>query len=179
VRPSRRLLAVALVAFVALAAAVGGAVAGAGALTVRATPKRITPAGVGGVKLGRTYTALRRDHLVGRIHRGCELDGPNARAAVLRAPLKGFVAFTQSSPRKVTTIGVSGGATARGIGIGASQARVRRAFPKATVDHSTESQFDVTLVTVPRSGGGPLQFAIVSMTKTVTMIGIPRITFCE
>jgi hypothetical protein len=168
-----------VVSLVAVAGIVVLGAAVAPALTARATPKRITPAGVGAVKLGRTYKALRADHLVAQAIRGCQLDGPNARSAALRSPLSGFVELTQSSPRRVTTIAVRGGATARGIGIGASLARVRRAFPKAVVDHRTESRFDVTLVKVPKGGGGPLQFAVIAMTKTVTTIGIPRITFCE
>jgi hypothetical protein len=41
------------------AAVLAAATATAPALTVRATPKRITAAGVGAVKLGATYTSLR------------------------------------------------------------------------------------------------------------------------
>lgn len=170
-----RLLRAALVAFVATALLTAAV---APAITTRATPRRITPSGVGAVKLGKTYTALRRAKAVGRITRGCELEGSNARQAPLRSPLKGFVEFSQSSPRKVTNISIRGGAKARGIGIGASQARVKRAFPKVRFDRSRESRYDVILAKVPRSGGGPFEFAIVSMTKTVTAIGIPKITFC-
>jgi hypothetical protein len=167
------LTCIATVAAIALGAAV------APALTVRATPKRITPSGVGAVKLGRTYRALRAAHLIGGLRPGCELEGATARSAVLRAPLKGFVDFTHATPPKVAAIAVRGGATARGIGIGASLARVRRAFPRATVDRSQESRLDVILVKVPKGGGGPLELALVSMTKTVTQIGIPRLKFCE
>jgi hypothetical protein len=171
-----RLLKAALVTFVAVALV---AAAVAPAVTTRATPRKITGSGVGTVKLGKTYTALRRARAVGRITRGCELEGPNARQAPLRAPLKGFVDFSQSSPRRVTNIAIRGGATARGVGIGASQARVKRAFPKVRFDRSKEARFDVIIGKVSRSAGGPFEFAIVSMTKTVTAIGIPKITFCE
>lgn len=173
--PSRSSLAAAT----ALAAVAFGT-AGASALTQRAaTPQKITAAGVGAVKIGATYTSLRAAKLVGQIGPGCELAGPNTRSARLRSPLKGGVDFTQTSPRKVTSIAVTGGATARGVGIGTSATRIRRAYPKAVVDHSAESVFGITIYTVPKSGGGRLQFAVDKTTKKVTTIAIPAIAFCE
>ncbi|MEA2139867.1 MAG: hypothetical protein QOG56_3017, partial [Solirubrobacteraceae bacterium] len=168
-----------LLACAATAGAAVLATATAPALTVRATPKRITAAGVGAVKLGATYTSLRAAGLVGRIGPGCELAGPQARAASLRAPLRGTVDFTQTSPRKVAAITIRRGATARGVGIGASGAQVRRAYPKAIADHGTEAVFGITLLKVPRSGGGRIDFALDKTTKRVTLIAVPRLTFCE
>lgn len=161
------------------AAAALAATAAAPAQPVRATAAKITSAGVGGVTLGRTYTSLRAARLVGAIGPGCELAGPSTRSARLRSPLKGGVDFTQTSPRKVANIAVTGGATARGVGIGANASRIRQAYPKAVVDRSTESVFRITLYKVPRSGGGRLQFAVDTATKKVTTIGIPAIPFCE
>src|SRR5262249_15470244 len=106
----------ALAGCLALAAGMGDAVA---------SRAKITPAGVGAVKLGATYSELRARHLVGPIAKGCELAGPNARAASLSAPLKGGVDFTMSTPRKVVDIGVRGGATARGVGIGATIPQIK------------------------------------------------------
>jgi len=122
---------------------------------------------------------LRAQHLVGKITKGCELAGPNARSAPLSGPLKGSVDFTMTSPRKVTDIGVRGGATARGVGIGASIAKVKAAYPKARVDHSTDHTFGVTLVRVPKTGRGELEFAVDTKTHKVMVIGIPLIAFCE
>lgn len=175
--PGRRAPLVACL--LASAATALAAAAIAPALPVRATPQKITPAGVGAVKLGRTYTSLRAANLVGPIRPGCELAGPNTRSARLRSPLKGGVDFTQTSPRKVANIAVTGGATARGVGIGASASRIRRAYPKVVVDHSTESVFGITVYKVPSSGGGRLQFAVDAKTKKVTTIGIPVIPFCD
>src|SRR3954453_2625095 len=110
------------------------------AATQAAAPK-ITSKGVGGVKLGKTYKALHDAGLIGKIHAGCELGGPNTRSANLKAPLKGQVNFTLHSPRKVTDITVRGGATARGVGIGAKIKAIKAAFPKAKVDHSNEDTF--------------------------------------
>ncbi len=157
--------------------AVGGAVAPAE--TGQAAAKQITPAGVGAVKLGATFQDLRAQGLVGRIRRGCELGGPKTRSAKLLAPLKGGVNFTLTKPRKVTDIVVRGGARARGVGIGAKIPKIKAAFPKAVVDHSTDSVFGITLVKIPKSGGGRLQFAVSTTTKRTTLIGVPFIAFCE
>ncbi len=167
--------------------AVGVVVAGVGVLPLAAAvtpaktaaPASITPAGVDGVKLGMTYQQLRARRLVGQIHPGCEGGGPDTRAAALRAPLRGSVDFTLHAPRKVMNITISGGAQARGVGVGATLARVTAAYPKAKIDHSTESTFAITLIKVPRSGGGRLEFAVSTKTRRVTLIGIPFIAFCE
>jgi hypothetical protein len=161
------------------------ALAGAGTILLgvaaapAAAPKKITPAGVDGVKLGMTFAQLRTAHLVGKLRPGCELAGPNARSARLRAPLKGTINFTPTAPRKVTDITVTGGATARGVGIGATKAKILAKFPEAKLDHSTEATFGITLVRIPKTGGGKLRFAIDVVTHKVTLIGIPIIAFCE
>jgi len=169
--------------------AAAAALAGAGAIAIgaqaatgdsgHAAAKQVTSSGVGGVKLGATYRSLRTAGLVGPIRRGCEAAGPNARGAELRAPLDGVVDFTQSKVRKVQTIMVTRGAKARGVGVGSTQAAVRRAFPGARVDHSTDQVFGLTLVKVPRNAGGRLEFAVSTKTKKVEAIGIPNIPFCE
>ena len=146
---------------------------------VAAATQAITPAGVGKVKLGESYAQLRAKHLVGTIRKGCELAGPQARSANLRPPLNGGVDFTMSSPRKVVDISVRGGAAARGVGIGATLHDIKSAFPKAKVDHSTDGTFGLTLVRIPKNGGGRLQFAVDTKTHKVTLIGIPLIAFCE
>jgi hypothetical protein len=144
-----------------------------------AAAKRITASGVGAVKLGMTHRALRRRGLVGRIRRGCELGGPRTRSARLLAPLSGQVNYTLRNPRKVTDIIVRGGARARGVGIGARIRRIRAAFPKARVDHSTDRVFRLTLVRIPRNGGGRIMFGVSTRTKRTTVIGVPFIAFCE
>jgi hypothetical protein len=144
-----------------------------------AAAAKIAPTGIDGIKLGETYARLRNRHRVGRIGHGCELAGPNARSASLRAPLKGSVDFTMTTPRKVVNIGIRGGATARGVGIGATIAQIKAAYPKAKVDHSTEQTFAITLVRIPKNGGGRLQFAVDTMTHRVVIIGVPAIPFCD
>jgi hypothetical protein len=164
-----------LVLLLACAAALCSAAIAVGA----SSPKHITPSGVGGVKLGKTYKQLHNRHLIGSIRHGCELGGPNTRTARLRAPLKGSVNFTLTTPRKVTDITIRGGATARGVGIGATIAQIKAAFPKAKVDHSTDQTFLLTLVRIPKTGGGRLMFAVDTKTHKTTLIGIPIIAFCE
>jgi hypothetical protein len=166
-----------IVAGAALAALAIGPAAAPGE-SGHAAAKRITAAGVGKVKLGKTFRQLREAGLVGRLRRGCEL-AENTRSARLKAPLKGNVNFTQSSPRRVTDITIRGGAKARGVGIGATIPQIRAAFPKARVDHSTEDVFGITLVRIPKDGGGRIKFAVDVDTKKVTLIGVPFIAFCE
>ena len=143
-----------------------------------AATAKITPKGVDGVKIGRTFQALRADGLVGRLRPGCQL-APNTRLAKLKAPLHGTVDFTLTSPRKVNDILIRGGAKARGVGVGDRASKLRRAYPKAKFDHSTEDVFGITLVRVPKNGGGKLQFAVDENTHRVTLIGVPFIAFCE
>jgi hypothetical protein len=166
------------------AAAAAAAVLAVGAATAPGQPghaaaaKKITAAGVGKVKLGMTFQQLRDAGLVRKLRPGCEL-APNTRSARLRAPLKGSVNFTQDAQRKATDVTVRGGAKARGVGIGATIPQIKAAFPKAKVDHSTEAVFGITLVKIPKNGGGKLQFAVDVDSGKTDLIGVPFIAFCE
>jgi hypothetical protein len=144
-----------------------------------AAAPRITAAGVGVLKLGMTFPEARERGLVGKLRAGCPLGGPGTRSAQLLAPLEGSADLRPKSPYRVRSISVRGGAKARGIGIGARIRKIRAAFPKAKVDHSTDETFGVTLVRVPKGGGGGLQFAVSTKTKRATLIGVPFIPFCE
>lgn len=166
---------------VVILAGVGAAVL---VFTAPATPggpatERITPGAVGEVRVGAAYPRLREEGLVGRLRPGCELSGEGTRFARLRAPLRGSVDLTRGSPRRVKRIVVTGGATARGVGVGARLGRIRRSFPAARVSHRTDDLFGITLVSVPPRRGGSIQFAVSVRTKRVTLIGVPRIPFCE
>ena len=173
-----RLLA-STVAVVALGAIGIGAASAADPGASGAVAKKITPAGVGKVKLGMSYHQLRDQGLIGKIGPGCELGGPNTRSAKLLAPLKGAVDFTLSAPRKVTDIVVRGGAKARGVGIGDTIADIKAAYPKAKVNHATDDTFGVTLVAIPKGGGGKLRFAVDASARKITLVGVPLIAFCE
>jgi hypothetical protein len=144
----------------------------------RIAAKKITRNGVGQVKLGMTFQELREKRLVGKLRPGCEL-AENTRSARLRSPLRGIVNFTQSTPRKVTDISVRRGAKARGVGIGDRIRDIRDAFPRARVDHSTEDVFGITLVRIPRNGGGRIQFSVPLDTRRIDLIAVPFIAFCE
>ena len=140
----------------------------------------ITPVRVDGVHLGDTHADLRARGKVGPIRPGCEL-APNTRTAKLKAPLKGNVNYTLSSPRKVDNISITGGAKARGVGIGATIAQIRAKFPHAKVDHSTDQVFQLTLVKTPKrpNSGGRIMFGVSTQTHKTTIIGVPFIAFCE
>jgi hypothetical protein len=144
-----------------------------------AAPKKITAAGVDGIKLGAKHSRLYARGKLGRLRRGCELAGPGTRAARLRAPLKGTADMTRRDPRRVRSITVTGGATARGVGIGATIEEIMERFPGAKVDHGTDEVFLLTLVKVPRSAGGRIVFGVSTETDEITVIGVPYIAFCE
>jgi hypothetical protein len=143
-------------------------------------PAKISPERVDGVHLGDTHQDLRNRGKVGPIQPGCELGGPNTRSANLRPPLKGFVTYSLSSPRRVRAITVRGGARARGVGIGAKIPAILARFPNATVDHSTDQVFQLTLVMTPkRKNGHRIMFGVSTKTDRTTVIGVPGIAFCE
>lgn len=141
----------------------------------------ITPTRVDGVHLGDTHSDLRARGKVGPIRPGCELGGPNTRSAKLKAPLRGGVNYTLSSPRKVDSITITGGAKARGVGIGATIPQIKAKFPRAKVDHSTDQVFLLTLVRTPKrpQGRGRITFGVSTQTHKTTIIGVPFIAFCE
>jgi hypothetical protein len=158
-----------------LTAAAALLAAPAAASPLRPAAAKITGAGVDGVKVGASYTALRNAGKIARATRGCELAGPQARAAKLRAPLKGFVNLTLSRPRKVDTISVTGGAKAKGVGVGSKRAAIRSAFPHAKFRHV----LGITVARVPKSDGGRFEFSLGTAGTRVDSIGIPHLAFCE
>jgi hypothetical protein len=149
--------------------------ASAAAAPARPEAARISGAGVDGVKVGASYTSLRLAHKIAKATRGCELAGPQARSARLRAPLKGSVDLTITKPRRVDTITVLGGAKAKGVGVGSSRAAVKHAFPKAKFRHV----LGFTVARVPKSEGGPFEFLLGTTGKRVELVGIPHVAFCE
>jgi hypothetical protein len=148
-------------------------------IALEGAPPAITAAGAGRVALGSAYSALRRDRRIGTLAPGCELAGPAARSARLLAPLRGAVAFTSTTPRRVQSITILGGATAHGVGVGATTAQARRAFPHASLDRRGEEIFGIVLLTVPKRDGGRFQLALDAETGKVTEIGIPAVAFCD
>jgi|SRR5215210_1380265 len=176
--PLRPSLLLVLAAAVLVAGAL--AVASAAAPGARdAAVAKITPTRVDGVHLGDTHTDLRARGKVGPIKPGCEL-APNTKSAKLKLPLKGAVQYTLSSPRKVDSITVTGGAKARGVGIGGTIAAIKNKFPNATIDHSTDQVFQLTLVKTPkRPSGGQITFGVSTQTHKTTIMGVPFIAFCE
>src|SRR3954453_12802408 len=160
------------------------ALAGAGSVAIAAValaePAPITTAGLPNVHIGDQYLKLRKGGHIGKLVPGCELSGPNARSAKLLPPAKGFADLSFHSPRKITNITITGGATARGVGIGDKTADVKAAYKHVRVDHSTDSMFGFTLVVVTGSDGGSrIAFAVDTGTHKITRIGVPFLAECE
>jgi hypothetical protein len=150
------------------------------AAATAAAPQKITFKGVGQVKLGMTFKQLRDKHLVGKLRKGCELGGPGTRTARLRSPLKGAVNFVPDQvPRRVSDITITGGAKARGVGIGDRLKDIKKKFPKRKVDHSSEDVFQAFFVFIPRKNNPKMMFVIDSDTKKITSIGVPIVSVCE
>ena len=175
----RQLRLAALAAAAVIAAALAPAVAPGESDS--AAPKKISGAGVGKVKLGKTFRELRDAGLLGPMRPGSPLGGSDTRSARLKAPLKGSVNLTTNQrPRRVRNITVLGGARARGVGIGATIAQIRDKFPGARVDRDTEEIFRFTLVRIPKRGPGDrFQFAVDVDTDRTIQIGVPGIAVCE
>jgi hypothetical protein len=150
------------------------------AAATAAAPQKITGKGVGQVKLGKTFAKLRQQHLVGKLRDGCELSGPNTKFSKLRSPLRGTVDWSRTGTRKARRVTITGGsAAARGVRIGDKLADIKAAFPQAKVDHAAEPIFGITLVKIPKNGGGRMWFGIPTDTKKITMIGVPNLSFCD
>jgi hypothetical protein len=147
------------------------------AAATAAAPQKITPAGVGQVKLGMTFSQLRAKHLVGKLHKGqCDAAGPNASPfARLRSPLRGQADFTKSVPHKLTDITIRGGATARGVRVGDSLAKVKAKFPQRKIRHD----LGLIFVDIPNTAHIKEQFIVNETTKTVDVIGVPFVAICE
>jgi hypothetical protein len=178
--PAIRTLAVTAIAAAATGVAALGASARPSDPGATAAAKRITARGVDGVRIGKRFRVLRAAGLVGALKPGCELGGPQTRSAKLKKPLRGSVNFTLTNPRRVTDITIRHGAKARGVGVGARIPRILNAFPKAKVDHSNDGTLGVTLVRVPKKGGGDrMMFAVDVNTHKTTLIGVPSIALCE
>jgi hypothetical protein len=161
---------------IAASAAVALLALGPAAATA-AAPKKITPAGVGQVKLGMTFSQLRQQHLVGKLHKGnCDAAGPNASPfAKLRSPLRGVADFTKSTPHKLTDVTIRSGAKARGVGVGDSLAKVKSRFPNRKIRHDLGFIF----VDIPKTAAIKEQFIVDANTKKVLDIGVPFVALCE
>ena len=100
------------------------------------------------------------------VQKSCSVGGPDG-------ALPGSSRGTDAS-RPRSSITVRGGARARGVGIGSKIPAILARFPNATVDHSTDQVFQLTLVVTPkRKNGHRIMFGVSTQTKRTTLIGVP------
>ena len=116
----------------------------------------------------RTSRYARRAPRRGRARlRACRAE--RALGATARAAEGLGRAVTAASPRRVASILLRGGATARGVGIGAALGRDPRRVPNRPLRPQQRREFGITLVRVPKSGGGSIEFALDTRTRRVTL----------
>jgi hypothetical protein len=174
----RRLPVVAATAVAGLAFGVAAAVADT---SDHPGAQKITAGGVGAVELGDTHHSLHERGLVGKLRHGCELGGPNTRAAKLKGPLEGFVDYTLKNPRRAVNITLTEGGAAHGVGFGDSIKDIKQEFPRAKVNHGTDRTFQLTFVSVPKKHSNKTRFTFGVSTKShhVKVIGIPFVSICD
>ena len=143
---------------------------------VAAGPAKVSGEGVGKVKLGAEHATLHAQGLLSRQRPGCELAGPDQRVARLRNA-EGLATLTTTKPRRVAAINVTGGAKAKGVGIGDTRKDIRAAFPNARISNRNTIGFNIARI--PKEDGGRFQFGIDVQTKKIAVIGVPSISFCE
>lgn len=143
----------------------------------------VTAGSVGDIDLGMTLAQAEATGLVaGAWEPGCELGGPGAQRADLRAPVDGSV-LAQDGVVNGSYL-FSGFVTSPGgIQTGASLAEVEAAFSdgySVTVDKSLEEVFEIWSADVTDPEGEPaFSFSIDPATQQVTAVGMPHIPFCE
>jgi hypothetical protein len=137
----------------------------------------IGPDGVGEVTVGAKHSKLKEAGLVGKLKPGCELAEAD-QFAKLKAPLEGSVNFTPDN--RADSIVVAGGeaATDEGVTVGSRRRKVKKVYPNAKFNKSTESVFGVIIVTIPKRDGGRFELAL-DETKHVSLFGVPFVPFCE
>jgi hypothetical protein len=147
-------------------------------LLMRSAP-RITPQGVGRLRLGATVGSLRRRHLIGGLRKGCELYA-GQRVAPLRSPLSGWATF-EGGGRTLAAISIEGGAeTASGIGAGSTAAEARAAYPAGEwLSPRRMYPLPVGLLWVDGSAHPKFGILVDPETHRVEDISIPSPNFCE
>jgi hypothetical protein len=137
--------------------------------------------GIGKLQLGMSLAAAKATGEIGTVGPGCELAGPSEQSAPLKSgTATGSVTFTDGV---LTRISVRSGAkTAAGVGPGSTIAQIQQAYGagyEVEVDHDTEEQFGITLVTVLRGGGRLFDFDVPTDSGKAMSVTIPRLGFCE
>lgn len=176
---------------VLLGIAVAASIAGIGSsrpaadtlpLRSHSTAAVLTERGVGGLRLGRSLAAIRRDRLIGPVSPGCELASPRPFGARIRAPLAGFATFDgRAATSRLVALSITGGArTSRGVTIGTSAANVRHAYPGARVENSgPPNPIQFNAIVVSRAGRDRIWFFLDRRGGRVRSIDLPSAQFCE
>jgi hypothetical protein len=145
--------------------------------TATAAPP-ITPRGVGSLRIGTTVENLHRKSLIGGLRKGCELDRGQM-AAPLRAPLRGWAIF--SNGRRLSSISIEGGAeTRRHIGVGATAAEARSAYPQGEWSSPSEMYpIPIGVLWLNSARHARMSLVVDPTTYRVESIAVPAPNICE
>jgi hypothetical protein len=138
--------------------------------------------GVGGLKLGRSYAAIKKAGLIGKVTPGCELASPRPYGAKLRSPLKGFATFTgKAGHRVLSSLVITGGAkTAKGIKRGSTAAAIHAAYPTAKdLDSKSGDPIQIHAIVLKRNGKDKIWFVLSKHNGVLTEFGVPSLEICE
>ncbi|MEY2474868.1 MAG: hypothetical protein QOG87_183 [Actinomycetota bacterium] len=137
--------------------------------------------GVGKLRLGMSLADAKASGEIGPTGPGCEVAGPSELGAPLQlGEVVGNVTFRDGVLYSVSVR--SGAKTAAGVGPGSTIPQIQQAYGsgyEVKVDHATEAQFGITLVSVLRDGTQLFDFDVATDTGKATSVIVPRITFCE
>lgn len=162
-----------------LGAAIWAAPGGAVSYAPVPTLPIVKPGQVGGIHLSETIASLSERKLIGGLKPGCELD-PGQRVAKLKPPLKGTAIFFHGGKR-LSSLTIEGGAeTAKGIAVGSTVAKARKAYPNARYDRPGSAEpFVEGFLWVNRPSNPKMTFVIEPHSKRVEAIDLPSPSFCE
>ncbi len=137
--------------------------------------------GIGRLRLGMSVAQAKATGEIGATGPGCELAGPGELAADLRVgSAVGSVTFRDGVLHSFTVR--SGAKTTTGVGPGATVAQIQQAYANGyavKVDHETEDQFGITLVSVLRDGTQRFGFDVATDTGKARSVSVPEVSFCE
>ncbi len=148
--------------------------------TVTAAEEKLSTSGYGALVLGMALDKAQSDGLVTNVRPGCELAGPGQVTADVPARPDAYVTFDDG---KLTNISLRDGATAEGLGVGATIDQAKQTYSgngyTVTVDETPVEVFEFISVTVKRNGAEAYEFAAEPKSKRIEQLATPHLLICD